>query len=106
MPLIRALILCVVTVAALAAGHDVRAEFYRWTDAHGQRRISNIPPRGVAADGSVLPHFNPASIAAQQAALRARLKARDQALQAASAAQSAAEDAAPATADFDTARSK
>ena len=66
------------------------AEFYAWIDARGQARVSNIPSRGVRADGSIDPRFNPTSIVGQQAALGARLKAREAALAATrEAAQSA-----------------
>ena len=106
MHLPRALIIPTLALAAMVASHGAHAEFYRWTDAHGRVRISNIPPRGIAADGSVLPGYNPLAIGAQQAALRAHLKARDAELLAASAAQSAAEDAADDSPDFDNARSK
>lgn len=85
---------------AMLACADAQAGFYRWTDASGQLRVSNIPPQGVAADGSVLPRYNPLSIAAQQARLRQRLEARDAQLRREQEAQSA-----PA-AELDEARTK
>ncbi|MGE0860240.1 MAG: DUF4124 domain-containing protein [Gammaproteobacteria bacterium] len=81
-------------VVALLCAAPTPAEFYRWTDAHGRVRVSNVPPRGVRADGSLAPGFNPLSIQAQHAALRARLAARDAELAAAAAAQSEAASAA------------
>lgn len=80
-------------VVALLCAQSTSAEFYRWTDAHGRVRVSNVPPRGVRDDGSLAPGFNPLSIQAQHAALRARLAARDAEL-AAVAAQSEAASAA------------
>ena len=86
-------------VLTFLCGGVCSADFYRWTDVHGQQRISNIPPQGVAGDGSVTPRYNPSSIVGQQAALRARLKARDKALQAARDAVQSREDA-PAAVGF------
>lgn len=106
MPRHGAVVLLTLCAAALLVGRAVHAEFYRWTDSSGQLRISNIPPAGVASDGSIAPSYSPSSIAAQQAALRARLKARDDALQAASHAAQSAVDAAGETSEFDAARSK
>ena len=106
MPRHGAVVLLILCAAALLVGRAAHAEFYRWTDSSGQLRISNIPPAGVARDGSIAPFYSPSSIAAQQAALRARLKARDDALQAASHAAHSGADAAGETAAFDTARSK
>lgn len=80
-------------VVALLCAQATPAEFYRWTDAHGRVRVSNVPPRGVREDGSLAPGFHPLSIQAQHAALRARLAARDAEL-AAAAAQSEAAAAA------------
>ena len=80
-----------------------RAEFYRWTDARGQLRISNIPPQGVAIDGSLVPRYNPLSIESQQATLRARLKARDEALAATRVADQSVDEAG---AESEEARSK
>jgi hypothetical protein len=100
---VRLLGLC--GVLAFLYGSVCCADFYRWTDTRGQLRISNIPPQGVAGDGSVAPRFNPSSIVGQQAALRARLKARDQALQAARDAAHSRQDAA-AAAGFDPAEIK
>ncbi len=76
----RALVRMVLLAIALATPATARAEFYTWHDARGQPRVSNIPPRGVRADGSIDARFNPLSITAQQAALRDRLKARDRQL--------------------------
>ena len=81
-------------VAVLLYASGAAAEFYRWTDAHGRVRVSNIPPRGVRADGSIAPGFNPLSVEAQRAALRARLEARDAEL--AAAVQSRTAVTAPA----------
>lgn len=106
MPRRRAVVLLTLWAAALLVTRQAHAEFYRWTDTSGQLRISNIPPQGVANDGSVAPSYNPSSIPAQQAALRARLKARDAALQAASRAAQSAADAEGETPEFDAARSK
>ena len=93
----RALILRLCCAALLCAPLAAQAEFYRWVDAHGQVRISNIPPQGVASDGSVIARYNPSSIAAQQRQLRARLKARDATLAIdAAAAQSATDLSAEA----------
>ncbi len=80
-------------VVALLCAPAALAEFYRWTDAQGRVRVSNVPPRGVRDDGSLAPGFSPHSIQAQHAALRARLAARDAEL-AAAAAQSEAASAA------------
>jgi Domain of unknown function (DUF4124) len=53
------------------------ADFYRWIDAQGNRRISNIPPTGIRADGKVVPEKHPNSLAAQQARLRAKVAAEE-----------------------------
>ena len=63
----------ILAVAAFVVAPS-NAEFYSWEDADGRRRISNIPPAGVDADGGVLPGHHPLSISAQHARLRARLK--------------------------------
>jgi len=91
---VRALARRLCCAATLLAPLAVHAEFYRWVDAHGQVRISNIPPQGVAGDGSVVPRYNPSSIAAQQRQLRARLQARDEALAADAAADQSADERA------------
>ena len=75
---------------ALLCAQATSAEFYRWTDAHGRVRVSNVPPAGVRDDGSLAPGFNPLSIQAQHASLRARLAARDAELAAAAAQSEAA----------------
>lgn len=94
----RALVRMVLFAIALATPAILRAEFYTWQDARGQPRVSNIPPHGVRADGSIDTRFNPLSVAAQQAALRSRLKSRDAQLAAARAAfQSGAATAAEST---------
>ena len=80
-----------------------RAEFYRWTDAQGQARISNVAPRGVLPDGSIAPDYHPGSIAAQRTGLRARLRQRDQEL-ARAAAQEAANQSTPVAPDSGPAR--
>ena len=64
----------------LLAPRAPQAEFYQWTDARGQARISNLPPRSVRTDGSTDPDHHAGSLAAQQAALRARFKQRDEEL--------------------------
>ena len=64
----------------LLAPRAPQAEFYQWTDARGQARISNLPPRSVRTDGSIDPDHHAGSLAAQQAALRARFKQRDEEL--------------------------
>ena len=53
------------------------ADFYRWIDAEGNRRISNIPPTGIRTDGRVTPQDHPNSLAAQQARLRAKFAAEE-----------------------------
>ena len=92
--------LVLISGLAMLAGADAQAGFYRWTDAGGQLRVSNIPPQGVAADGSVLPRYNPLSIAAQQARLRLRLEARDAQIRREQELQS------PPAAELDEARTK
>ena len=57
---------------------SVSAEFYKWTDEDGQRRISNIPPQGVREDGTVVDTYHPYSIIGQHARMREKLE--DQAL--------------------------
>jgi hypothetical protein len=89
---LRALALVVISALSLLAPQCAQAEFYRWTDARGQVRISNIPPQGVNSDGRVAPAYNPSSIQTQQRVLRARLKARDQALQEIPAAHQSADE--------------
>ncbi len=106
MPHLRAVVLFALCATTLLVNGTAHAEFYRWTDANGQLRISNIPPQGVASDGSVAPSYNPSSIAAQQTALRVRLKARDEALQAQSRAAQSILDPAGESPEFDAARSK
>lgn len=49
------------------------AEFYAWTDENGNRRVSNIPPRGVDAAGQVVQNYHPYSVPAQHARMRAEL---------------------------------
>ena len=97
----RALVWMALLATTLVTPATLRAEFYTWKDASGQPRVSNIPPRGVRADGCIEARVNPDSIAAQRAALRDRRKARDGQLAAARAALQSR--AAP---DTDSTRSK
>lgn len=106
MRIARALNLKLLWVASLAVSVAAHAEFYRWIDTRGQVRISNIPPQGVASDGSVIARYNPSAIAAQQAALRKRLQARDAQMQLARDAQSALVGAQSETLETEAARSK
>lgn len=91
----RAVTWVVLLATTLLVSAELRAEFYTWTDRNGQPRVSNIPPRGVGADGRIEGRFNPLSIEAQQAALRRRLRTVDAQLEADRAAlQSSAAPAA------------
>lgn len=55
----------------------VSAEFYTWVDADGERRVSNIPPAGLNADGSVKAGHHPDAIAMQRARVERQLRQRD-----------------------------
>ncbi|MGE0482756.1 MAG: DUF4124 domain-containing protein [Gammaproteobacteria bacterium] len=74
--MLLASLLCLVSLSA-------QAEFYRWTDAEGHARVSNVPPAGVRADGSLARNHHPYSIPAQHARMRERLAREADALAAA-----------------------
>lgn len=95
-----AALLCVVWLAVPAIA---RAEFYRWTDANGGARVSNVPPAGVRTDGSVERAYHPWSVAGQHARMRERLARQSEiieAQQAAAAKAAAADGLLPFSFDF------
>lgn len=81
--MIPRLLLCAGGLVAAVVAGPAQAEFYRWVDASGRTRVSNVPPAGVRADGSIAPRFNPNSIAAQHARMRERLAREESARRAA-----------------------
>lgn len=76
--------LALVSLVVVSSGAS--AEFHAWTDAAGQRRISNLPPEGVRGDGGVRDGYHPLSVRAQHARLRARLAQQGAEIAAADAA--------------------
>ncbi|MCB1745814.1 MAG: DUF4124 domain-containing protein [Gammaproteobacteria bacterium] len=89
----RALALACLLGLPAATAH---AEFYRWVDADGQARVSNVPPSWVREDGSLKPNHHPYSIPAQHSRMRERLAREGAALAAAARDDTPADSAAPA----------
>ncbi len=69
-------VLLAATLATVATvvPRSVHGEFYKWTDETGQARISNIPPKGIREDGTILDTYHPNSIMAQHARMRKQLE--------------------------------
>lgn len=49
-------------------------EFHVWRDKSGRKHISNIPPHGFTAEGSLRKAYNPNSLLAQHHAMRKSLQ--------------------------------
>ena len=69
---------------------QVCAEFYRWTDAQGRERVSNLPPPAIGSNGHPEPNQHPWSVRSQHPAMRAELERQAASLEAAEAAVSSA----------------
>jgi hypothetical protein len=50
------------------------AEFYQWVDDNGRKHISNIPSRGVRADGTLREAYDPNSIVYQHTEMLSSLR--------------------------------
>ena len=62
-------------VACICGVHEpVSAEFYQWIDKSGRKHVSNIPRRGVHADGTLKERYDPNSVAYQHAQLLSSLR--------------------------------
>lgn len=79
-------------LGAMLASTPATAEFYRWIDADGKPRVSNITPSGVRADGRVKKHHHPYAWHNQQQRMRTRLQRQARNLAAEQAAAVAASE--------------